>query len=79
MILFKKRLVIPSTEKIEIEAVESWSVRWFSRYGSYSGDIREEVEVFINKDEAALFAQSLRDAFKLIRQENKIEVRLIKN
>ncbi len=62
-----KKLFAPSGDKKELTAIENWSVRWYSRHGSYFGDIRKECEFFISKEDAEHFAKQLRDAYKLLK------------
>lgn len=66
--MMRKWLKVPlSNETKEVQAVQMWEVRWHSRYGQYSGDTRPELECFPSQEEAESFAESLRNAFKLIR------------
>lgn len=66
--MFFKKLTVPTDNSTkQVEVVQTWEVRWRSRHGQYSGNTRDECEIFTNKDEAHSFAESLRNAFKLIR------------
>lgn len=47
-------------------AVEVWIVEWTSRHGKYHGDIKKRYQPFTDKGEAKKFAESLRQAHKLI-------------
>lgn len=83
MRLFKK-VLIPSGEQSELLAYESWSVRWFGFRGNseYFGLYHQtpESEVFTSKEDAETFANSLRDALKLLKYSGPImEVKVIKN
>ena len=69
-----KKLFAPSGEKKELTAIENWSVRWSSRYGSYSCDTRNECEFFTSKEDAEHFAEQLRDAYKLIKHTSGTSV-----
>ena len=53
-----------------IEVVQLWEVRWHSRHGEYSGDIRPEVEAFTSEADAEEFATALRNAFALTRTKS---------
>ena len=64
---FKKITVPTSTELKQLEAVQLWEVRWYSRYGEYFANTRPEVEAFTTKELADEFALALKQAFKLIR------------
>lgn len=56
---------------VKLEGVETWIVEWNSRTGSYSSDIRSVCQAFTNKADANEFAQSLRQAFKLVRNTSE--------
>lgn len=82
--LFKKRVAIkemeiPSSEKQQIDAVETWVVRWLSRYGEFSNNVRPECEVFTSFEDAEKFKQALIDAFKLIKHTYGARVTVSKN
>lgn len=69
--LFFKKTEVPISNKVkEVETVQLWVVTWYSRYGPYSGDVQKEYEAFTSEEEANTFAESLRNAFKLIRHTN---------
>lgn len=76
--MFFKKIFIPNGQKTEITAIEQWSVRWYSRYGEYSTDVRQECEFFISEDEAKLFAEQLKQAFKLVKCTSNNIVKIIK-
>ncbi len=51
-----KKLTVPDSNKTkEVEAVQLWEVKWISRYGPYSSDIKQEVEVFTSEEKAQFF------------------------
>jgi hypothetical protein len=62
-----KKLIMPTGGKKEVDAVKTWTVRWTSRYGEYSGHTQEEVEVFTDEDTAKEYAEQLTAAFKFLR------------
>jgi len=74
-----KKLFVPSGQQQELTAYESWSVRWRSRYGEYSGDTQPEMEIFTTKKDAEKFATQLRNAFNLIKHTNGTKVTVSKN
>lgn len=74
----KKILTPISNEVKETDAIEFWQVRWHSRYGKWSNEFSEENEVFLNEKDANDFAQSLKNAFKLIRHTYGTEVQVFK-
>lgn len=69
-----KKIFFPSGEQTEAIAYESWTVRWYSRYGQFSSETRQECEVFTNKADADAFAEQLRLAFKLVRHTSGNQV-----
>jgi len=64
-----KKLLIPSGEKTEVVAYNSWIVRW--RSASFDGSslcyTRDESEIFPSEVDAEKFAQSLKDARGLLK------------
>jgi hypothetical protein len=52
---------------VKLEAIELWEVRWRSRHGEFSGDVRPEMATFTSEKDARVFADSLRAAFRLVR------------
>ena len=70
---FFKKLLIPSGET-EVTALETWTVRWHSRHGSYGSDTRPECEVFLNEEDAKKFADALKAAYKLIKHTSGTSV-----
>lgn len=75
----RKQIQIPSGSTQQIEAVRSWSVRWKSRYTEFSDGFKDETEVFVDEELANNFADSLRQAFKLLRYKNGTEVKVEEN
>lgn len=78
VIMWLKKLSAPeSNETREIDAVQTWEVRWRSRHGEFSSDTQPEIEVFPSEMDAQAFAKSLANAFDLIRTTsgNRVEVR----
>lgn len=53
---------------------ETWEVRWISRQGKYSGDTKPEVAAFTNKEDAHIFANAVRDAYKMLRHTSDTAV-----
>jgi hypothetical protein len=77
--MFFKKLFAPTGDKRELKTIQTWTVRWYSRYGQFSGDIREECEVFISEEEANHFAEQLESAFKLLKHTSGTSVKVKKN
>lgn len=74
---FKKLKTPVNNEIKETDAVQMWEVRWRSRHGECSWDMRSEVEVFLSESDANAFAESLRAAYRLTRTTfgNYVEVK----
>jgi hypothetical protein len=66
MSFIKKLLRIPAGEAT-VEAIETYEVRWTSRYGQYSTDVRPEMEIFPSKEGAQAFARAVENAFRIIK------------
>lgn len=78
MNIFKK-IFIPSGEKVELKAYETWFVRWTTRHGEYFSDTKDTMEVFTSKEDAELFADQLKAAFKLIKYTSGNRVTITKD
>lgn len=75
MKIVTKWLTVPaSNETREIEVAQLWEVRWKSRHGPYHSDVRPEVEAFPSRQAAEEFAESLRNAFDLVRHTSGTKV-----
>ena len=63
-------------ETRKVECAKVWMVSWDARYGSYNGDWERVSKAFLNENDAEAFAQSLKDAQKLlqIKEGLRIEV-----
>lgn len=78
--IWLKKLTVPFTNATrETDAVQLWEVRWTSRYGEYHYCTKPEMEAFTSPEAADEFAESLRNAFKLIRHTDgtKVTVRKV--
>jgi hypothetical protein len=74
-----KKIFVPNGQTQELEAFESWTVRWISRHGTTHYDTQKEAEVFTNEKDAEKFATELKNAFKLLRHTSGTNVRISKN
>lgn len=61
-------------ETREVECAKAWMVSWDARYGSYSGDWKRVSKAFLNQDDAEAFAQSLKDAQKLLQIKESLRI-----
>lgn len=74
---FKKKKIVPKSNETEhIEAVKLWYVSWVSRHGRFFDDTSKEIEAFPREEDANRFAESLRNAFKLIRHTSDTRVQI---
>ena len=71
---FRKTTVPENNETKQIDVVQTWEVRWRSRHGEYSGDTREQVEVFTDEQAAKDFETALDNANKLLRNTSNTHV-----
>ena len=75
MTWFTKKVEVPLTNATKlVDAIQLWEVRWYSRYGEWNGNISPELEAFPTEADALTFADSLRNAFKLIRHTSGTRV-----
>lgn len=81
-----KRIFLPQridnsvqSETGVVYAHKSWVVRWESRYGQYSNDIKKEAEIFPIKEDAEAFKAQLEAAFRLIRHTSGVKVTIEEN
>jgi hypothetical protein len=74
----RKKIFIPTEETKVIEAIESYKVTWKS-HSDHSYEATEQCEFIPNEKDANELADSIREAFKLIRQKVNIEVEVKKN
>lgn len=58
----------------EDKGYEVWVVYWYARFGDYCFDTRRVSKAFLTKEDARLFAKSLKDAHKLLQNTNNIGV-----
>lgn len=71
-----KWLKIPTGATKEVKAYENWAVRYTSRVGNCSWDVKPEAEFFTNEQDARDFAEQLRAAFKLVKNtvDNRVTI-----
>lgn len=68
MSILKKLLNIPSGETVQVEAHDTWRVRWYAvtRCAKGLGSSKPQVEVFPSREDAIEFSVTLKDAAKLL-------------
>jgi len=70
------KMFFRSEAQMSVDVIETWEVRWHSRYDSYSQSVRPEVRAFPSKEDAKAFAKALNDAFRIIKHSsgNRVDV-----
>jgi hypothetical protein len=76
---FKKLITTKRETEVLDSAIETWIVEWTQRYGSFSDNTKQAFQAFLSKEDADKFADSLRQAFKLIGQTSGNKVSVYKN
>lgn len=76
--LIKKIIHFKAREEKNLEGVELWKVQWYARNGSFNHDWNIVAEVFTNKKDAEFFYNQLREARKLLKYTENINLELIK-
>ena len=76
--LKKKETVIDSYNTREVDGATIWMVSWDARNGEYSDDKKRAAKAFFNENDAVNFAQSLKDAQKLLQYKENICIRIEK-
>lgn len=66
---------VKETKKVECAKV--WMVFWDARYGSYKGDLERVSKAFLNENDAKVFAQSLKDAKRLLQIKENLRIDII--
>lgn len=56
----------------EAKGAEVWIVSWEARFGDYKGETKHVAKAFLLEEDAGQFAQSLKDANKLLQNTNDI-------
>jgi|GEM_PF-3696356 len=62
------------TNRDNMVLTDAWCVRWFSRWGEFSTETRQECEIFATEEEAHEFANRIKEAFQLIRHTSNAKV-----
>lgn len=61
-----------------VQGAEIYTVSWMSRFGNYYADTKRVYKAFLAKEDAEEFAQSLRNAHKLLQNTNSIDITITK-
>jgi len=80
MIFFKKKAVPETNNTKEIVVFDSYRVNWVSaRKLSSLADLQDESEFFLTKEQAEEFAESLRNARKILKDRGFSIITVEKN
>jgi hypothetical protein len=63
-------------ETREVECAKVWMVSWDARYRSFHGDWKKVSKAFLNENDAQAFAQSLKDAQKLLQYKEHLGIKI---
>lgn len=59
-------------DPLKLDGIETWMVQWTSRQGQFSADVRSVCQAFTSKQDAKEFAESLRAAFRLVKNSSEV-------
>ena len=65
---------VKETKKVECAKV--WVVSWLARWGNFHGERKRVAKAFLNKDDAEIFAKSLKDAKNLLQYTESINIKI---
>lgn len=63
-------------ETKKVECAKVWMVSWNARHGGFHGEYKRIAKAFLNKDDADLFAKSLKDAKHLLQYTESINIKV---
>ena len=72
------KFFIPKSDAREFEAIETYIVEWYSRYGKFSDNVQKNHQAFTSEDDAKAFKARLDDANKLIGNTSQTTVKIRK-
>ena len=74
----KTNTIITGVDTKEVKGCEVWVVMWKSRYGSYYGNYEQKAKAFLNEESAKIFAESLKEAQKLLQYTEDLCITIVK-
>ena len=74
----KINTIITGVNTKEVKGCEVWIVMWQGRYGSYSTQVEQKAKAFLNEESAKIFAESLREAQKLLQYTEDLCITIVK-
>ena len=77
MKLFKKvENLVSKVVTEQVEGAKVWMVSWDARYGEYSSNFTRKAKAFFSSTDAEKFAESLRQAQKLLCYTENIRIKV---
>jgi hypothetical protein len=73
-----RKLFFRDTQLESVDVLVCWEVRWESRHGEWSHNVKPEIRAFPTEDGARAFANALNAAFKLIKHTSGTKVTVTK-
>ena len=74
----KTNTIITGVNTKEVEGCEVWLVMWKGRYGSYFEEYGQKAKAFLNEESAKIFAESLKEAQKLLQYTEDLGITIVK-
>ena len=74
----KTNTIITGVNTKEVEGCEVWLVMWQGRYGSYHDQHEQKAKAFLNEESAKIFAESLKEAQKLLQYTEDLCITIVK-
>lgn len=74
----KKENIITDVNTQEVEGAEVWVVTWQRRWGDFSTHVEMVAKAFLREQDAKTFADSLREAKKLLQDTDDIHINIEK-
>lgn len=73
-IISKLNAIFKLSKVKDAEGAKVWMVSWDARYGEFSGEKERVAKAFLNYEDAEAFADSLKEAKKLLKYTERINI-----
>ena len=74
----KINTIVTGVRTKEVKGCEVWLVMWKGRYGSYNQQCEQKAKAFLNEESAKIFAESLKEAQKLLQYTEDLCITIVK-
>ena len=74
----KINTIITGVHTKEVKGCEVWVVMWRGRYGIFHDEYKQKAKAFLNEESAKIFAESLREAQKLLQYTEDLCITIVK-